>query len=158
MYGGMGGWVGVCVRACTCAAQVTVRAACSSTHQLVCVQWMQGLAKQVVSITICAVGLRSRRVQVQFYYIWDNTSFLIEFQAVSFADVCKSKYCLSVPGPRIWTAVCHILVYKNYVLSQILKFGWYSSPFQGQIWCLKKYMPTHLPDTAVSHYMTKIKV
>jgi hypothetical protein len=131
-----------------CAVLVAIRAAWSSTHLPVSAQWMQGLAKQGVSITIYAVDnthtqwiifldLRSKRVQVQFYHIWDNTSFFLEFQAVSVGDGCKSKYCLRGPGPRIWATVCHILVYEKWCIISNIKLDLYPSPSQGQIWCLK---------------------
>jgi len=40
-------------------------------------------------------------VHVQFYHIWDNTSFFLEFQALLNADGFKPKYYPSVGGPRI---------------------------------------------------------
>jgi hypothetical protein len=60
------------------------------------------------------LDLRSRRVQVQFYHIWDNTSFFLECQAVTDGDGCKSKYCLSVPSAShigLWKTM-YYLKYK----------------------------------------------
>ena len=47
---------------------------------------------------------------IVFYLILDNTSFCLEFQALSEADGCTSNYSPSVAGPRVKTALSHLLV------------------------------------------------
>jgi hypothetical protein len=50
-------------------------------------------------VNICGPGKEKR--PVQFYYICGIILFFSEFQALSEADNCKSKYFHSVTGPRI---------------------------------------------------------
>ena len=54
-----------------------------------------------------------------FYYIWDNTSFSVEFQVLSDAGGCKSKYCPSAAGPRSKQQQITYWSKENDVLSQI---------------------------------------
>lgn len=42
---------------------------------------------------------------ILFYLVLDYTSFCLEFQALSEADGCTSKYSPSVAGPRVKRAL-----------------------------------------------------